>query len=426
MAVMIWAAAASLAGAKPGPGTVTMRFVQTELPIVLRAMASQVGFDLVVSPGVDAKIDVDLNKVEWETALAAIASANQLTYQWRDNVLVVMAGGSDGGGTLEHEVVNLRYADPTAVKTLLNSIIQPPGKAELLSIAPATGTTPTGPVTATVPPVLVISETPQGMGSILTLIDSLDVPRPQFEIEVKFVETTLDDRMGVGFSWPTAIGGTIATEATSTSTATTINQPAAKYNIPDGKIWKFGTLSVDQLSGFMEMLNQKGKSKLLSDPRVTVVESERAVMRVGTTIPVQTLNRFSEGGTIQDIVSFQDLDVGITLAVTPRLNDSSNITLDVEPVVEEITGYTGPVDNQRPITSKRTVRTTVRVKDNQTVVIGGLVRETNISTNSKLFLLGDIPILGELFTHRKIEKQKTDLLMFITPRLLTPVAANQP
>jgi len=420
---LICGTAASLAVAKPGPGTVTMRFVQTELPIVLRAMAGQVGFDLVVSPGVEAKVDVDLKNVEWETALAAIASANQLTYQWRDNVLVVMAGGNDGGGALAHEVVNLRYADPGAVKALLNSVIQPPGKAELLQIVPVAGAPMTGPVTANIPPVLVVTETPQNMASILSLIDSLDVARPQFEIEVKFVETSLDDKMGVGFNWPTTIGASIAGEPTSTST-TTEERPAAQYNIPDEKIWRFGTLSVDQLSGFMQLLNQKGKSKLLSDPRVTVVESERAVMRVATTIPVQTLNRFSEGGTIQDIVSFQDLDVGITLAVTPRLNDGDNITLEVEPIVEEITGFTGPADNQRPITSKRTVRTTVRVKDNQTVVIGGLVRETDITTKSKLFLLGDIPILGELFTHRKTEKQKTDLMIFITPRLLVPVAAN--
>ena len=100
------------------------------------------------------------------------------------------------------------------------------------------------------------------------------------------------------------------------------------------------------------------------------------------------------------------------------------MTLDVEPVVEEITGFTGPVDNQRPITSKRTVRTTVRVMNNETVVIGGLVRETDISNKSKVFLLGDIPILGALFTHHKISKEKTDLLIFITPRVLEPVAAN--
>jgi type II secretory pathway component GspD/PulD (secretin) len=410
----------SVAWGKPAPKNVSLRFSSTPIPVVLRTLAEQVGFDLVVGPGIEAEIDVNLHDVPWETALDAVLSSNGMTYHWRDNVLVVLAISADGGGYLTHRVVTLRYANPAAVKTILSGILKAPAKAELLQ-AVASGGPNSAPASGT-PPVLVVSESPQGMPAILALIDSLDVQRPQFEIEVKFVETTLDDKLGVGFSWPTRINASIAsnTETENTESA----GPAAEYNIPDEKIWKFGTLDVAQLTGFMEMLKQSGKSKLLSDPRVTVVESERAVMRVATTIPVQTLNRFSEGGTIQDIVSFQDLDVGITLAVTPRMNDDDYVTLDVEPIVEEITGFTGPADNQRPITSKRTVRTMVRVRNNETVVIGGLVRETDISTKNKVFLLGDIPILGALFTHHGVDKEKTDLLIFITPRLVEPVAAN--
>jgi type II secretory pathway component GspD/PulD (secretin) len=408
-----------VAWGKPAPKNVSLRFSSTPIPVVLRTLAEQVGFDLVVGPGIESEIDVNLNDVPWETALDAVLSANGMSYHWRDNVLVVLATTADGGGYLTHQVVTLRYANPAAVKTILAGILKPPAKAELLQSV-AVG--PAGGPVAGVPPVLVISESPQAMPAILTLIDSLDVQRPQFEIEVKFVETAMDDKLGVGFNWPTRINASISSND-ETDDIQTVG-PAAEYDIPDGKIWKFGTLNVAQLSGFLEMLKQKGKSKLLSDPRVTVVESERAVMRVATTIPVQTLNRFSEGGTIQDIVSFQDLDVGITLAVTPRMNEGGYMTLDVEPIVEEITGFTGPAENQRPITSKRTVRTTVRVMNNETVVIGGLVRETDISTKSKIFLLGDIPLLGALFTHHKISKEKTDLLIFITPHVLEPVAAN--
>lgn len=410
------------AESKPGPKDVSLKFSGTPLPVVLRTLADQVGFDLVVGAGVEAAVDVNLRNVPWETALDAVLSSNGLTYHWRDNVLVVLATTADGGGYLTHQVVTLRYANPSAVKAILNGILKPPAKAELMQSI-ATGTPTAGSIS--IPPILVVSETPQGMARILSLIDSLDVARPQFEIEVRFVETSLDDKKGVGFNWPTRVSATLSSGAQTNGTSNTdVAGPAAEYNIPDEKIWKFGTLNVAQLSGFLEMLNQKGKSKLLSDPRVSVVESERAIIRVTTTIPVQTLNRFSEGGTIQDIVSFQDLEVGITLAVTPRLNEGNVITLEVEPEVEEITGFTGPPENQRPITSSRNVRTTVRVDNNETVVIGGLVRETDLSTKSKVFLLGDIPLLGALFTHHKVEKQKTELMILITPRLIEPVAAN--
>ncbi len=421
----------SQVSAKPAAKDVSLRFSATPIPVVLRTLAEQVGFDLVVGPGIESTVDVNLNNVPWETALDAVLSSNGMTYHWRDNVLVVLATSADGGGYLSHHVVTLRYANPVAVKTILAGILKPPAKAELMQASgvSATGATnqrvSTGVASSAVPPILVISESPHAMPAILALIDSLDIARPQFEIEVKFIETSMDNKLGVGINWPTRISATIAAESQSSDGSTSESGgPSAEYKIPDGKIWKFGTLNVAQLSGFLEMLNQTGKSKLLSDPRVTVIESERAIMRVATTIPVQTLNRFSEGGTIQDIVSFQDLDVGITLAVTARLNEGGYVTLDVEPIVQEITGFTGPPENQRPITSTRTVRTMVRVKNNETVVIGGLVRETDISTKSKVFLLGEIPFLGALFTHHKQEKQKTDLLIFITPRLIEPVASN--
>ena len=141
-------------------------------------------------------------------------------------------------------------------------------------------------------------------------------------------------------------------------------------------------------------------------------------MAVTTTIPIQTLNRFTEGAVVQDIVSFQDLDVGITLSVIPRINDDNVITLKVNPVIEEIVGYTGPIDNQRPITSNRSMTTEVRVKNNETLVMGGLFKESEFVTVKKIPIMGSIPILGRLFQHRTTKTEKTDLTIFITPRII--------
>jgi len=400
--------------AQPAPRTVSLQFSRTGIQTVLSTLASQVGFNLVLGPDVKGEIDVHLAQVDWSVALNTVVAANGYTYFWNDNVLVVMASDKDVPEGLTHRVVNLRYANPTAVKNVLAGVLSSRGKIDVVGAVTAPGATVAG------RPVLVLTESAPLIPSLLSLIDSLDVPVPQFEIGVKFIETDIDNRLGVGFNWPTRLSGTVA-ERTSTGSGTnqTSTGPAAEYKIQDGKIWRFGTLSVDQVTGFLEVLQQNGTSRLLSDPRVTVLENEQASIKVTTTYPVQTLNRFSEGGVIQDIVSFQDLEVGITLTVVPRLNDSNQITLDVEPVVEEITGFTGPANNERPITAKRTVKTTVRVVDGATLVIGGLVRETKLETRRKIFLLGDIPLLGALFRHTSIEKKKTDLLIFITPHILT-------
>ncbi len=402
--------------AKPGPHTVSMHFIDTEISTVLTTLAAQVGLDLVLGPGIEGPIDINLKDVGWQTALDVIVTANGLTYLWNDDVLVILAAGMSGGGELQHRVVRLSYADPAAVKLALANVLSPVGKIEVLG-GPVEKSTGSGN-----PSVLVVSELAFRMGGIIELIESLDIPRPQFEIAVKFIETDIDDKLGYGFSWPTRISATVADFNTEESSAEQAHAPAAEHEIPDTRNWRLGKLSISQLNGFLEFLQQSGEARLLSDPRVIVLENETATMRVTTTFPIQTLNRFTEGAVIQDIVDFQDLEVGITLSVTPRLNDSATITLDVEPVVEEITGFTGPPDNQRPITARRTIKTTVRVGDSETIVLGGLIREAQFVTESGIFLLRDIPLLGSLFKHKKIETKKTDLLIFITPRILTELA----
>jgi len=405
-----------LAIARPGPQPIDLQFARTDIQVVLNALASTVGFNLVLGPSVGGEIDVHLSGVDWEVALNTIVDANGYRYFWNGDVLVVLAGEDVANGGLEHRVIHLQYAEPDVVKAALVNVLSSQGKIELVNGPAITGTTNQ----SAGRPVMILTEAPHLIDGVCALIDSLDVAVPQFEIEVKFVETDLDDQTNLGFNWPTRIDASIASDITSTD-GTTTNQisTAARYPIPDGKIWKFGTLNVEQLSGFVEFLRQNGSARILSDPRVTVLENEKATMQVTTTIPVQTLNRFTEGAVIQDIVDFQDLDVGIALTVVPRLNADGQITLDVEPVVEEITGYTGPPDNERPITAKRRVKTRVRVLNGETLVIGGLVKETKFATRNRVFLLGSIPILGAIFTHKSEESQKTDLLMFITPRLLS-------
>ncbi len=135
-------------------------------------------------------------------------------------------------------------------------------------------------------------------------------------------------------------------------------------------------------------------------------------------MPIQTINRFSEGAVIQDIVTFQDKEIGISLRVTPRINDDSTITMNVNPVVEEIIGYAGPTNNQKPITSQRSITTNVTVRNGETLVMGGLLKETTIEKQDRVFFLGSLPILGGLFTHRTNEAATTDLLILITPKIL--------
>ena len=105
--------------------------------------------------------------------------------------------------------------------------------------------------------------------------------------------------------------------------------------------------------------------------------------------------------------------------VTPRINEPGRITLDIHPKVEDIIGFNGPADNQKPITASRSIRTRITVDDGGTVALGGLLKENNIEKVQRVPLLGHIPLIGSwLFRNKSIEKTSSDLIILITPHIL--------
>jgi type II secretory pathway component GspD/PulD (secretin) len=183
--------------------------------------------------------------------------------------------------------------------------------------------------------------------------------------------------------------------------------------------WTWGKPTVDEVRLVLDLLEQNGNSKLVSDPHITTIENHEAEIKATTIIPIATINRFTEGAATQDIVTFQDEEVGLSLRVTPRVTGEGYITLDVLPTIEDIIGFSGPSENQKPITSSRSIRTRIVVKDGETAALGGLLKENEITQKNRVPFLGHIPVLGGLlFTNTSKEKTKTDLLILITPRII--------
>jgi general secretion pathway protein D len=264
---------------------------------------------------------------------------------------------------------------------------------------------------------LAVTDYPAVHDMVARLLEEIDIAQKQISIEVKIIETNLSDDEKLGINWPKSIAATVDGVSSPGGDNTDDGSQAAVMPLEDGN-WQLGYLNIHQLDVVLDYLSRRDNSKLLSNPRLTTLAGKTATIRVQTVIPIQTINRFSEGAVIQDIVTFQDEEVGISLKVTPRVSDDSTIIMQVHPVVEEIIGYSGPPNNQKPITSQRSIETSVAVKNNETIALGGLLKETTIENREKVPLLGHIPILGALFTHTAREKTTTDLLILITPRIL--------
>lgn len=390
------------------------------LPKVLQMIATQGNLNIVLPEEVSGAISVRLDKVELRTALDAILTANGYSYTLRDNVIIVRKTDETAPEQLVSRVVLLDHADPFTVQRVLEARKSAKGQIVVLDKGPATGG---GSEQTYQPNRLVITDYPALVDDLVALAVSLDIPERVVLIEARILETTRDDQSRLGLLWPTSASLSL-TDAphvvtTTDDDAATSEQRNALFKDLKAGDWQWGTLNVAQLQTVLDLLEQDGHTKLISDPRITTVENTEAEISIATVVPIQTINRFSEGGAVQDIVTFQDEEIGISLKVTPRINNDSMLTLDVAPRVEDIIGYSGPISNQKPITASRSLRTRVSVKDGETIALGGLLKEDERVTTQRVPLLGRIPFLGKvLFSNERKQKTQTDLIILITPHIV--------
>src|SRR4030042_2860085 len=187
-------------------------------------------------------------------------------------------------------------------------------------------------------------------------------------------------------------------------------------NLNEGGEWRLGHLSASQFGAVLDFLQEKTDSKLVSNPSLMAMDNEESSISVGTTVPVPRIQRGMGGQG--DMVTFEYKEVNIQLNVTPHVGEDREIIMYVNPVIEEITGWVEYQEHRAPITDKRQVNSGVSVKSGETVVIGGLIKTQKMKTRSKVWLLGSLPLLGKLFQHESFEDKQTDLMIFITPKLI--------
>jgi type IV pilus assembly protein PilQ len=174
----------------------------------------------------------------------------------------------------------------------------------------------------------------------------------------------------------------------------------------------------------LEYLSSRGDTKIISNPKIVVLNNQEALITVGQTLNIPKYERNTSTGTME-ITGYTEKELGILLKVTPQINTEGCITLSLKPELSSLLRYDQlTAQIQVPIYSIRKAETQLMVKDGQTIVIGGLISEKEVNRVTKVPLLGDIPLLGLPF--RKTEKttEKTDLLFFVTVNLVRPGSAS--
>jgi len=396
---------------------VNVDFEKTPLGSALALLARQNGFDIVTPQLEDIKVSAHLTQATIKDALDAILSVSGFVYYTAGDIVVVKPLADETPGELTTKIFRLEYLDARQIEKQVQNMLSSRGKVQVVSAGHSTSGPDEGRYAAKI---LAVTDLANVIPIIEEFISEIDIKPRQVAIDVKLVETGITEDQSFGLDWRKSITAEItgAEEETQT-TESSSGRLSLLSTLPlEAGSFTYGTMNVSEVSLLLEYLKSTGNSKLLSNPSVTTSDGKPAIIDVVTTIPIQTVSRFSEGAVIQDIVTYQFKDVGITLEVTPVVNDDGYITLSCKPTVEEITGWVGQADNQQPITSKRSVRTEVIVKNGETLVIGGLMKENTITRVDGVWLLSDIPLIGELFKHRTKQSTKTDLMILITPSIL--------
>jgi general secretion pathway protein D len=282
---------------------------------------------------------------------------------------------------------------------------------------------------------LVIIASRESYAILKRVIDRLDIRRKQVFVEAVIMEMASDDSTNMGISFhsgkPGDDGKTFSmgsAQLNSTSfgldaqsllsgLAMGVFGEAIDVAIPDGT---GGTtaLSVPAFGVALNALQANSMVNILSTPNILTLDNEEAKIVVGRNIPFPISSGMDANGN--QLVSYQREDVAITLKVTPQINESNYVTLEIMQEVSEIEEDSSGLDVTSAgfITSKRSAETTVLVKDNQTIVIGGLMGQTETEVETKVPLLGDIPLIGALFRGRRTSSRKTNMLIVLTPHII--------
>jgi type IV pilus secretin PilQ/predicted competence protein len=415
---------------------VTLDFDNTDIKDVLKLLAAKAKINLIYGPDVTGTLTLHLTDVPFGDAFRTILTMMGFsTMQIGDNILRVLTPGvltkSQTASPSFTKVIPLNYAKATDLFVALNSVRVAEGR---------TGTTIADIKTNS----LIVTESVEGMLSTERLIAQLDVRPKQVMIEAKLIEVGLSNQLSYGIQWDYTmaeqgrVGGQQGTNVIGSPIgrpggATTLPNPLDLGNnvanqgagqgigtaargtgvgLPSDKV--FGVLTLGRITNnyfvnaTIAAAASQGKVKVLSDPKITTLNNQPANISVTTQIPFVTSNVASTGVTTQQV------------SVTPSINADGRIMLTINPSVSQPSaassapaGTTGAV-----ATDTRATNTTVLVKDGETVVIGGLISDAVNNTISKVPILGDIPILGWLFKKKTITRARSELLIFVTPKVM--------
>jgi general secretion pathway protein D len=402
----------------------------------------------------------------------SVLISGEKSLKLKAKALVLSLDTPRAGGAGDTEVRYLLYADAEKLADKLK------GQASATSKAQAGPGSPAGPapggggsnvdssvtIWADIPTnALIMTAPPKIMKNLMAVIDKLDIRRAQVEVEALIVEVAVNKSANIGVQWlldggtnlgygisnlpgqgtsivnlaaaaANVLSGNISTTVTGTNTSGATSSLTAGTSvasqIPNGGTFAIGTYNSSTgkgLAAVIQALRSDGTSNIISTPRVITMNNEEAEVKVTQEIPLVTGQYTSStaavNGTTSPFQTIQREEVGTILKVTPHISEGDTIQLKVE---QEDSSPGAKLANSADIsTNKRSIKTTILIEDGGIIVLGGLMQDTVTESEDRIPVLGAIPLLGNLFKSRSGSRQKSNLLVFLRPKILRDQPATE-
>jgi general secretion pathway protein D len=336
----------------------------------------------------------------------------------------------NGGDT---QVRYLHYADAEKIgpklKEQLTGAATTPATGGAAAIADKSTTIWADPVTNA----LIITAPPKTMRALMSVIDKLDIRRPQVLVEAIIVEVTSDKAAELGVNWVidghgtnrpvggfvSPVGGSSIVDLAAAVQGVASGTSAAA--IPTGTTFGIGRLQPTGINfaAMIRALRGDTNNNIIATPSITTMDNQEAQIKVAQEVPFitgQFTNTGTAGGSVNPFQTIQRQEVGTILKITPQINEGDAVMLKISAESSSLTK--AAVATVDVVTNKRTFDTRVLIEDGGTVVIGGLIQDTSTLGEQRVPFLGRIPLLGELFRTRSAGRTKNNLMVFIKPTIL--------
>jgi general secretion pathway protein D len=284
---------------------------------------------------------------------------------------------------------------------------------------------------------LVVTAPPKVMRSVMSIVDRLDIRRAQVLVEAILVEMSVDKAMDLGINWliadtdsdgNTLPAGGFVQPVDGTGIGQIIQgilNPDAITGLPSGLTMGLGQIVNGGTSwaALIRALGGIGNTNIIATPSIVTLDNEEAEIKIAQEVPFVTGQYTNQGipgagGQVNPFQTIQREEVGNILKITPQINEGDSVVLKISQEASNIAASSQQVSTNDLITNKRTITTKVLVEDGGIIVLGGLISDEVRESKSQVPFLGSIPVLGELFKTRSVDKVKTNLMVFIRPRIL--------